>query len=236
MYLNLVQIAESFGVSEKVVEGWIRDEGLPHTPNRGQFLFDRAQVVEWATTRGLAGQAGFLAPEKSGLGTNWRIGSLLRTGGIWRDVPQAGVLDVFARVATALPGATPPVRQMLEQRLRAKGGVTFAPVGGGFALPHPSTRITLGRDSGAVALILLRDPLNPAELTRVDHVPITRLLFFIAPSPRAHLDLIGRLSRILGKSALREVLDRNAGDDEILKAVDVADAVASGSIKPEVKL
>ena len=46
MYLNLIQIAESFGVSEKVVEGWIRDEGLPHTPDRGVLLFDRAQVAQ----------------------------------------------------------------------------------------------------------------------------------------------------------------------------------------------
>ena len=39
MYLNLIQIAESFGVSEKVVEGWIRDEGLPsHAGPRPTFV------------------------------------------------------------------------------------------------------------------------------------------------------------------------------------------------------
>lgn len=235
MYLNLVQIAESFGVSEKVVEGWIRDEGLPHTPNRNQLLFDRAQVVEWATTRGLAGQAGFLAPEKPGLASNWRIGALLRAGGIWRNVPQAGAVDVFARVATSLPAATPPVRHMLEQRLRANGGVTFAPIGGGFALPHPSARITLGRDSGAVALLFLRDPLDQPDLMRVDNVPITRLLFFIAPSPRAHLDLIGRLSRLLSRDSLRDLLGRNSSDAEILQAVDAADAAGPDSSRAEGK-
>ena len=65
MYLNLIQIAESFGVSESVAEGWIRDEGLPHTLDRGRFVFDRAQVAHWAAARGLAAQAGFLAPETS---------------------------------------------------------------------------------------------------------------------------------------------------------------------------
>jgi PTS system nitrogen regulatory IIA component len=52
----------------------------------------------------------------------------------------------------------------------------MAPVGGGFALPHPSTRITLGRDSGTVSLLLLRDALPP-EKVAPDGVPITRLLF-----------------------------------------------------------
>lgn len=234
MYLNLVQIAESFGVAERVVEGWIRDEGLPHVPNRGQLLFDRAQVADWAAARGLAAQAGFLAPETPALAANWRIGSLLRAGGIWRDVPAAEVADVFARVATALPGATPPVRQMLGQRLRAKDGVTFAPVGGGFALPHPSTRITLGRDSGAVALILLRDALALSDL-RVDDVPVTRLLFFIAPSPRAHLDIIGRLSRLLARGPLRDLLVKGAKDEEIFQALDAADAASPGAARLEVK-
>src|SRR5512141_3330162 len=107
MYLNLIQIAESFGVSETVVEGWIRDEGLPHTPDRGRLLFDRAQVADWAARRGLAAKAGFLAPDAPALETNLRIGPLLRNGGIWRDVPAAELPVVFERIVTSLPGATP---------------------------------------------------------------------------------------------------------------------------------
>ena len=113
--------------------------------------------------------------------------------------PAVEVANVFDRIVAALPAATPPVRQMLAQRLRAKGGVTWAPIGGGFALPHPSTRIALGRDSGTLALLLLRDALSPGN--PADHLPVTRLFFFIAPSPRAHLDLLGRLSRDLSSAA-----------------------------------
>ena len=47
MYLNLIQIAESFGVSEKVVEDWIRTEALPHTPDRGKIRdFHQRQEVQ----------------------------------------------------------------------------------------------------------------------------------------------------------------------------------------------
>lgn len=234
MYLNLIQIAESFGVSETVVEGWIRDEGLPHTPDRGRLLFDRAQVAEWAARRGLAAKAGFLAPETSALGTSLRLGPLLRAGGIWRDVPAAEAPAVFERIVTALPGATPPVRQLLGQRLRAKGGVTMAPVGGGFALPHPSARITLGRDSGTVALLLLRDALSLPE-PPADGVPVTRMFFFIAPSPRSHLDLLARLSRSLARGPLRELVVKGGKDEEIFQAVDAVDAASANGIKPEVK-
>ena len=228
MYLNLIQIAESFGVSESVVGDWIRTEGLPHTPDRGRLLFDREQVANWAATRGLAARAGFLAPETAAFTTGWGLAPLLRAGGIWREVAAKDVLETFARVVAVLPGATPPIRQLLAQRLRARGGVTFAPVGGGFALPHPSTRVALGRDSGTVALLLLRDALPLAEPCP-DDVPVTRLVFFIAPSPRAHLDLLGRLSRNLVRGSLRELLLRGAPDTEIFAAVTAADAALAAS-------
>lgn len=230
MYLNLIQIAESFGVSESVVEGWIRDEGLPHTLDRGRFVFDRAQVAHWAAARGLAAQAGFLAPETSVFMTGLRLEPLLKAGGIWREVAATDVLDC---IVAALPAATPPVRRMLAQRLRAPGGVTWAAIGGGFALPHPSARIALGRDSGTLALLLLRDAL-PIPGNDTDGVPVKRLFFFIAPSPRAHLDLLGRLSRVLAHGTLRELVLKAAKDDEIFAALAIADAMLASNPKPEV--
>jgi PTS system nitrogen regulatory IIA component len=231
MYLNLVQLAESFGVSERVVEGWVRDEGLPHTLDRGRLLFDRAQVAQWAAARGLAAHAGFLAPETPAFATGCRIESLLRAGKVWRDVPPGEVLSVLERVVAALPGVTPPILQLLGRRLRAPGGISWTPVGGGFALPHLSALVALGRDSGTVALLFLRAPSACVEKAP-DGVPVTRLLFFVAPSPRAHLDLLGRFGRILMQQQLRELLARAAPDEEIFAAfaaVDAASARESGA-------
>jgi PTS system nitrogen regulatory IIA component len=218
MYLNLIQVAESFGVSEMVVEDWIRTEALPHTLDRGRLLFDRAQVANWAAARGLAAQAGFLAPQNAAFATGWKLAPLLRAGGIWRDVAAAEVTETFARIIGGLPGITPPIRQLLTARLRAPGGMTFAPVGGGFALPHLSMRVAIGRESGAVALLLLREAAELSE-PRPDDVPVTRLIFFLAPSPRAHLDLLGRISRMIARGTVREAIVRGAGDEEIFLAV-----------------
>ena len=197
-------------------------------------MFDRTQVTQWAAKRGLAARVGFLAPDNSALSTHLRLGPLLRAGRIWRDVPAADVPGIFERIVTALPGATPAVRQLLGQRVRAKEGVTIAPVGGGFALPHPSARITLGRDSGTVALLLLSDDLVLPE-PPVDGVPVRRLFFFIAPSPRGHLDLLARLSRSLVQGPLRELVEKGAPDEEIFQAVEAADAGAADAPKPEAK-
>ena len=217
MYLNLIQIAESFGVSEKVVEDWIRSEGMPHVPDRGRLIFDRGQVVAWATERGLAARAGLLAAGSPAYATGVGFESLIRAGGIWRDVPGTGVLDLFEKIVSGLPSLAVPVRRLLASRVRAKDGINWALVGGGFALPHLRARVALGHDHGAVALVLLSTPLEMAE-PPPDGIPVTRLFFFLAPSPRTHLEVLGRLSRGLSRGPLRELVQRGAPDGEILAA------------------
>lgn len=223
MYLNRVQIAESFGVSERIVQGWARDEGLPHTLDRGRMLFDRAQVAQWAAARGLAAHAGFLVRQTPVFAIGCRLEPLLRAGRIWRDVPPADVLATLEKVVAALPGVTPPILQLLVRRLHAPGGISWAPVGGGFALPHLSGRVVLGRESGVVALLYLGAPL-PAIERVPDGVPVTRLFFFIAPSQRAHLDLLGRFGRVLTQGRARELLANAARDEEIFDAFAAIDA------------
>ena len=218
MYLNVIQLAESFGVEENVVEGWVRNEGLPAIEDRGRMLFDRGQVVAWAAERGLVAKAGFLAPSRSNTSPGRRIETLLGTGGIWRDVPATDVVNLLERIVGVLPGATPEVRRILSQRLRAPGGVTWAAVGGGLDLPNLRAHVALGRDSGLLAILLLRDPLPQAEPSP-DGVPVTRLFFFIAPSPRAHLDLLAKLSLALQRGPLRELVLNAARDEEIIGAL-----------------
>lgn len=223
MYLNLIELAESFGVAEKVIDDWIRNEGLPHVADRGRLLFDRARVAHWAAEHGLAARAGFLAPDTGAFTSGLSLAPMLRTGGIWREVPAAGVIEALDRVIASLSKVAPSVRGLLTQRLRAPGGINWAPIGHGFALPHFSTRVTLGRDAGVVTLLLLRDAL-PLTDPPADGAPVTRLFFFIPPSPRAHLDALGRLSRAIARGPLRDLVERGAPDEDIFQALATADA------------
>jgi PTS system nitrogen regulatory IIA component len=218
MFLNVIQLAESLGVEENVVEGWIRNEGLPHVTDRGRLLFDRAQVVSWAESHGLAAKVGFLARERFKNSGGKKLETMLRAGGIWRDLAAADVLKLFADIVTKLPGATPPVRQMLQQRLLAPNGISWAPVGGGLALPHLRIPVAPGRDAGIFVIVLLRDALTLDE-PAPDNQDITRLLFFVAPSPRAHLEMLAQLSTALSRGNLRQLIERPAPDEEIFAAI-----------------
>jgi PTS system nitrogen regulatory IIA component len=222
MFLNIVQLAESLGVEESEVESWVRNDGLPHVTDRKRLLFDRVQVVDWASSRGLVAQCGFLAPERVNAPDEMHLETMLHTGGIWRDIPAAGVAALFAKIIAKLPGTTPSVRQMLQQRLRVPDGISWALVGNGFALPHPRTRIALGRDAGIFAIVLLHDALAVNE-PAPDEQPVTRLLFFVAPSPRSHLEILARLSIALTRGTLRQLINEGVSDDKIFAAVAVAE-------------
>lgn len=218
MYLNVIELAESLGVEEGVVEGWVRNEGLPCVTDRGRLLFDRAQVVTWAASKGLAAKAGFLTVP-AGLRREERgLEPLLRRGGIWRDVPPTTTVAVLAEVVSRLPGVSPPVQKLLQQRLHAAGGISWAPVGSGFALPHLRTPVALGREAGILAILLLQGAIEVGEPVP-DEQPITRLLYFIAPSPRAHLEFLGQLSAALTRGGLRRLLVEKAPDAEIYAAL-----------------
>ncbi len=225
MYLNIIQLAESFGVEESVVESWVRNEGLPVIEDRNRLLFDRNQVLDWAAARGLAAKAGFLAAAKTASAVR-RLEPLLRVGGIWRDVPAANVRSVLETIVGKLPGATPPVRQLLAQRLRQPDGISWAAVGGGLALPHLRAPVALGREAGTFAILLLSDPLTLNE-PAPDSAPITRLLFFVAPSPRAHLELLGQLSSALVRGGLRQPIVAGATDEAIFAAITAAESNAA---------
>jgi PTS system nitrogen regulatory IIA component len=222
MFLNIIELAQSLGVNESEVEGWIRQDGLPHIIERGRLLFDRVQVVDWAASRGMVAKVGFLAPTHK-ISGGMRLASLLRTGGIHRNVSAAGVLDFFADIVARLPGATPPVRQMLQQRLRAPNGISWAAVGDGLALPHLRSAVALGREAGTVVLMLLRDSLALPEPAPDAH-PITQLIFFVAPSPRAHLEILAQLSTALTHGDLHRLISSGAPDEDIVAAVAAAES------------
>jgi len=228
MYLNIIQLAESFGVEESVVQSWVRKDGLPAIEDRDRLLFDRSQVVDWAAERGLAAKAGFLAASRSPNTPIRRLEPMLRAGGIWRDVPSAKVREVMETIVARLPGATAPVRQLLAQRLRTAEGISWAAVGNGLALPHLRTPVALGREAGTFAILILRDALALDE-PAPDDVPITRLLFFVAPSPRAHLELLAQLSTALTRGSLRRPVMDGATDEEIFIALACEEMAANTS-------
>lgn len=215
MYINLIQIAESFGVSEQVVTEWVRKEGMPHVHDRDRILFERSQVMNWAASHGLGVQGGFLSEPVPSQANAPELAALLQRGGIWRDINPDGLGDLFQRIVRRLPGVQPAIMDLIIQRIAAPGGITAAPVGGGFALPHPAMRVALGEANALTALIRLDAPWKGVQAP--DKIPVTRLLFFISPTPRLHVNMLGLLARAIASGRLAQAMDQGVDDEAMLK-------------------
>lgn len=142
----------------------------------------------------------------------------LRAGGIARDVPAAEVPARLADAARRLPGADPGVTDLLAQLVTAPGALHWALVGDGLALPHVRLPVPLGRDLGVLAILLLREPLSVPE-EPPDGRPVRTLLFFVAPTPKAHLEMISQLSNHLLHGRLKQLLAAGACDADIEAAL-----------------
>jgi len=218
MYLNIIQLAESLGVSERVIEDWIGSEGLPCIRDGSRLSFDRAQIVAWAAGRGLAAKAGFLAANAQPSGHKSLLAGFLAVGGIWRDVPASDALHVMARAVARLSGVSPEVIRVLAQRVHVPNAMNWAAVGEGMAMPHLRVPVALGRDVGVLAILQLRDP-APLPQPAPDGVPVKSLFFFVAPSARVHLEMVSELSAHLLHGRLKALLADNAPDDVLFAAL-----------------
>lgn len=219
MHLNLIQVAQSLGVEESVVMAWVRHDALPCVKDSGRLLFDRSQVAGWATERGLAARAGFLSSAAQDNPENCSaIEAMLRRGGIWREVHPADVPLTLAGVIERLGGLTPQIRQMLVHRVQSPGALTWAPVGKHFALPHLRSRVALGRDHGLISLMMLSAPM-PLEEATPDGLPVRYLLFFMAPTPRSHLEVLAGLSASITRGPFGQSIKNGAPDAEVFRAL-----------------
>src|SRR5687768_12422013 len=58
MQLTVRDVSETLGVSEATVTRWVRQRGLPARHVAGQYRFNRAELLEWATANGVRVPAG----------------------------------------------------------------------------------------------------------------------------------------------------------------------------------
>jgi PTS system nitrogen regulatory IIA component len=83
-------------------------------------------------------------------------------------------------------------------------------------------------------MLFLREPLELRE-PGPDERPVTRLLFFIAPSPRAHLELLAQLSAALTRGGLRRLVLDAAPDAELFASLAPSDAPGASAAAGEAR-
>jgi len=213
MKISAQDVARMLGVSEDRVFAWTRADDMPCTRVHDQYRFNRAEIIEWATARGMAVNFDALAPSSEPPHATLRLADALERGGVYHDVPGDARDSVLRAVVAALPIPDEADRELLFDVLVAREALGSTGMGDGIAIPHARNPLIMNVDEAFIALCFLR---TPVDFGAIDGKPVTTLFALVSSSVRNHLQLLSRISLAVQDPELRKALTARASREDIL--------------------
>ena len=221
MKLTVKDAARLLSVSEKSIYRWIKDGAIPAYQVNDQYRFNRAELLEWATSRRLNVSPEIFQEPEGGDSPPPSLTEALRAGGVHYRIGGQDKAGVLHSVVDVMKLPEEVDREFLYQVLLAREALGSTGIGDGIAIPHVRNPIVLHLLRPLVALCFLE---NPVEFGAIDHQPVTTLFTFVSPTVRAHLHLLSRLGFVLRNENFRSAIMRQASRDDIMNALAKAEA------------
>lgn len=225
MQLNVREAARLLNLSEKTVYRWVREKKLPASKVHEQYRFNRAELLEWATSQQMDVSPELLREISAAPVPVVALAAALRAGGIHDGVPGADKLTALDAVVGLMPLPEELDREFLLQLLLARESLASTGLGGGIAMPHVRNPIVMHVSQPLITLCFLQQPI---EFGAVDGQPVHTLFTIISPTTRAHLNLLARLAFALRRPAFAEAVSRRRPAD-ILREAEAVDEIAGRS-------
>ncbi len=219
MKIRVKDAAELLQVSEKTIYRWIAQEKLPMHQVNGQYRFNRAELLEWATSKRIP-----ISPKMMEEPEDAFIPSLeeaLRSGGVHYRVEGRDKVAVLKSVVNILSLPDGVDREFLFQVLLARESLGSTAVGDGIAIPHVRNPITLHVTKPIMALCFLETPI---DFQAMDGKPVHTLFTIVSPTIKAHLNLLSKLSMGLRSPAFAGVISSTGSREDIFQEAGRLDA------------
>jgi len=205
-------VARLFNVSEKTVYRWIDQGILPAYRINDQYRFNRAELLEWATSRRMNVSPDiFVEPESSATPVPGLV-EALQAGGIFYRIGGTDKESVLRAVVETLRLPEEVDREFLLQVLLAREALESTGIGEGIAIPHVRNPVVLHVTRPLITLCFLEQAVDFGAL---DGKPVHIVFSLISPTVRAHLRLLSRLSFALQDPGFKAVIARQGSRDEI---------------------
>ena len=221
MQLSVKDAALLLNVSEKTLYRWIKQEAIPVYRVNQHYRFNRAELLEWATSRRIHISPELFAEDAPTSGPLPNLTDALKAGGVTYRVGGNDKPSVL-RVVVDLLELPPDVdREFLYQVLLGRGTLGSTGTGDGIAIPHVRHPVVLHVPRATVTLCFLE---RPIDFGASDGQPVNTLFVLISPTVRAHLHLLSRLGFVLRNADFKAALRRQASRDELMEALSRAEA------------
>ncbi|MFH1476716.1 MAG: PTS sugar transporter subunit IIA [Verrucomicrobiota bacterium] len=216
MQWSVRDVAERLNVSERTVLRWVKHDDLPASRLGGQFRFNRAELLEWATAHKLKFPPALFYAENEERERLPSFADALAIGGIFREVGGTDKPTVLRAIVNLLRLPEGVDRELLYRMLLAREALASTAVGDGIAIPHPRNPIVLCVTRPVVTLCLLA---RPVDFGALDAQPVYALFTLVSSAPRIHLHLLARLAYALRQGSLKTLLQGRGQSADILAEV-----------------
>src|SRR4051794_24706946 len=224
--LSVRDTARLLNVSEKTIYRWIKQQSIPAYRVQDQYRFNRAEILEWATSRRLnVSSEIFEEPEAAGQPVPSLLAAL-EAGGVHYRVSGFDKESALREVVQLLRLPEEVDRAFLLSVLLARETLAPTAVGDGIAIPHVRNPVVLHVDRPTIALCFLERPIDYGAL---DGRPVQVLFAIISPTTRAHLHLMARLAFVLRDPQVRLALHGQDSRPVILARMRRAEAALANA-------
>jgi PTS system nitrogen regulatory IIA component len=216
MKLTVRDAARLLSVSEKTVYRWIKQGAIPAYQINDQYRFNRAELLEWATSRKLHVSPEIFAEPEGSQTPPPSLSEALAAGGVYYRVGGNDKASVLHAVVDMIKLPEEVDRDFLYQVLLAREALGSTGIGEGIAIPHVRNPIVLHLSRPMVTLCFLE---RPVDFGAIDGQLVTTLFTLISPTVRAHLHLLSRLGFALRDPGFKGAVLRQAPREEIVDAL-----------------
>ncbi|MGD0767877.1 MAG: PTS sugar transporter subunit IIA [Tepidisphaeraceae bacterium] len=216
MKLTVRDAAHILNVSEKSVYRWIKQGIIPAYQISDQYRFNRAELLEWATSRKINVSPDIFAEPEGGNMPPPSLSDALATGGIYYRMGGTDKASVLQAVVDVMKLPEEVDRKFLYQVLLAREALGSTGIGDGIAIPHVRNPIVLHVVQPIVTLCFLE---RPVEFGALDGLAVSTLFTLISPTVRAHLHLLSRLGFAFRDPDFKAAVTQQASREHILEAL-----------------
>jgi nitrogen PTS system EIIA component len=211
--LTVRDVAGLLKVSEKTVYRWIDQGILPAYRVKEQYRFNRAELLEWATSRKMNVSTELFEEPESSTVPLPGLADALQAGGIFYRVEGTDKVSVLRAVVEHMRLPEEVDRDFLLRVLIARENLQSTGVGDGIAIPHVRNPIVLHVSRPSITLCFLE---KPVDYEALDGKPVGALFSLVSPTVRAHLRMLSRLAFGLHDAGFKRAVTEQASRDEIL--------------------
>lgn len=220
MKLLVRDAARLLDVSEKTIYRWIKQGSIPAYRLNDQYRFNRAELLEWATSRRIPISPEIFREVESESAPPADFAAALRAGGIHYRIGGDDKPGVLHHVVETLRLPAEVDRAFLYEVLLAREALGSTAIGDRIAIPHVRNPVILHLERPLVTLCFLE---RPVDFGALDGLPVDTLFTLISPTVRAHLHLLSRLSFALRDARFKEAVTGQASREAILAAAEEAE-------------